>query len=55
MTMADSISVHVGTVEAYDVTDGLLDSIVDPLYKCDYDPVAILCSNKDKQLSGKHG
>jgi hypothetical protein len=28
------------------LTTVFFDSIVDPLYKCDYDPVAILCSSR---------
>jgi hypothetical protein len=54
--MADIISLHVGAVEACDVNDGLLSGIVDPSYKCDYDPVAILCSKRrTSNCLAKHG
>jgi len=44
LTMSDIQSLHKGAIAACDSNDGLVDGIVDPSYKCDYDPVAILCS-----------
>lgn len=44
LTTADIQSIHKGAVEACDGNDGLLDGVVDPSYKCDFDPISILCS-----------
>lgn len=47
-TAADIKSLHYGAVALCDGNDGVVDGIVDPSYKCDFDPITILCSKKVK-------
>jgi feruloyl esterase len=44
LTIADIQALHAGAVAACDGNDGLVDGLVNPAYKCDFDPIAILCS-----------
>lgn len=46
LTQADIESLHLGALALCDGNDGLVDGILDPSYKCDFDPVNILCSKR---------
>ena len=45
LTSDDIESLHLGALALCDGNDGLVDGIMDPSYKCDFDPITILCSN----------
>lgn len=52
LSSADLYSLNAGALAACDGNDGLVDGIIDNSYKCDFDPITILCSKKTLKTSG---